>query len=219
MRKIIDGVKAAANFHKFGIPYTPPSFHNALGDMPNYKITSKTLSEIRAEQGIKNYLYVITEDRKLIIGPEGKLNPLDEIRIHHHDLAKNTPVKNAGHFIADNGFIKMIDHSSGHFLPEGSHLAKLTEKIFQRNGFNEAIGKYVGHNDYKIFSDGIIPIVTHPHPGLSPHVGTGAGVLGIIGEGLRANQAEQARNQQQKAHEKLLGKKNVTGQQICMLIV
>ena len=196
--KIVDGIKAGANFHRFGTPYSPPSFHNVRNDLPRESyVTQRSLTDIRSAQGTKSYIYVITNDSRLIIADRiyrsESIIGFNNLMVHHHDLARNFPVYSSGEILANNGTLSSISNSSGHYLPEGSHLARLTERAFRNHGFTEARNIY---QDINVLGNwGVSPIMTRPGSGMAPSVARAGGVIGVIAEGLSI---------QQTAHEKIV---------------
>lgn len=210
--KMIDGIKAAANLHKFGLPYTPPAFANTMGDAA-IPVQGLTVADVRNTTGVKSWLYVITNERQLVISgmrlPQevmrnGQFGSFLDKSIHHHDLARNLPIYNGGEFLTNNGILQKISNSSGHYLPEGAHLGTLTEKLFRQHGFNEARNVHQAINVFDFLNKQTPNIIVPPNPGIRPVLGNAAGVLGLIAEGLKTDQAEQAKRQEQRAQDKIV---------------
>ena len=141
---------AVKNYHHFGTLAEPPLFANIK--LSNIASTppvfeSFTCQQIRSKAGENYFIYVITENKELVIG----LRTLEQsvVRsgfesnfLHHPDLAGLNKVYAAGEMLIKDGQLTRIDVSSGSYLPEGKHIGKLVENIFEKNGFTEATGKF-----------------------------------------------------------------------------
>jgi len=153
------------NHHTFGLLSEPPLFVSALPERQlaaqSFKFNALTLEEIRKTVGIKNYIYVITEDKEILMalrhfeGPEFVNGTFRDYLIHT-DLAGLKRVYAAGEVYTEHGVIKQINNCSGHFMPEGEHLARVVESAFLNYGFAEAHGAY---SELKLFANAK-PIIT-----------------------------------------------------------
>lgn len=155
--QVLRGIKVISNLNTFGIA-NPPKFHNQIwDDIPSTKADIKyySLDDIKNIKGYKALMFAFTADRELLISdiyaakpvirPARSYNggePLIDIHILHHDLAQLKPVYAVGDILAKDGKIVEISNSSGHYLPQGEHLAQTIENAFIKNGFKEAKGKF-----------------------------------------------------------------------------
>ena len=155
--QVLRGIKAISNLNTFGVA-NPPKFHNQIwDDIPSTKADIKyySLDDVKNIKGHKALMFAFTADRELLISdiyaakpvirPARSYNggePLIDIHILHHDLAQLKPVYAVGDILAKDGKIVEINNSSGHYLPQGEHLAQTIENAFIKNGFKEAKGKF-----------------------------------------------------------------------------
>jgi len=160
---VLKGARMLNNYRRYGEFIELPLYHNtSMVDvrtpLPDIKYFSlEGVRGIKAEQ----LLYVYTDQKKLLIadqypifsdfGPVGEsvFNPL----VIHPEVAGLRPVHAAGEIIVYNGQIHSITNRTGHYLA-----GKNPEKIFIRNGYKEALGKFEPI-DY-VMEDGSGPIVT-----------------------------------------------------------
>jgi len=212
---MINSVKAMMNIQKIGVPFNPPSFHNWIGDAPTtLAVPTYSLIDIRAMQGSKACIFVITESKQLIIAPtnymrESKvLNHLGEsttrVSINHHDLAQGKPILSGGELLFKDGMMTDMIGKTGHYLTDGYFLKRFTEKIFKNDGYTEAAGKFKHVETFN--SNFANETIKTPNNNMNPlpPTGVGVGVLNIIAEGLKNQRAEQDHKQKQEAHEKIV---------------
>lgn len=160
---LIKGIKSVKNFNEFAM-INPPKFHNHAGAaddiISKFSVKQYSVADIRRVSGWKGFLYVITDNGKIIIMPPNATKPFQRTgklhdgsnrittEIYHSDLAQFRPVYSAGEIMVKDGKIIKIDNTSGHYRPKGDHLKSLVENAFLNNGFPEVIGKYsdfLGH--------------------------------------------------------------------------
>jgi hypothetical protein len=158
------GFKMMKNYYKYNMFDNPPIFHPRLRDeyvsgLPEIKLYSS--KDIRSIQDYRSFIYTISENGQLSIArssPEfrngrnyvtrirtdkyGRNESYKNDKLFHQELGFNRPVITAGELSTQNGRITSLNNSSGGYLPNGSHLHNLTERIFQRHGFNEVHGLY-----------------------------------------------------------------------------
>lgn len=176
---IFKGVSIAArapNYYKnFGTFLEPPLFHDCIPDFNKAQKPKKifSISDVRNSTTELQLLYVITEEKKLIIAPK-KTDPFwrndhEQTVIHHPDLSNLRPVYGAGEVYINDGSIRRIDNFSGHFLPDSPMLENVVTHIFKKNGYVEAAGKF--HNLF-IFPSTIElePITTYRHSRWTPFI-------------------------------------------------
>lgn len=158
--------QAVSNKQRLGTFSHPPKFCSPPDALPAVKWTPITLEDIRKTVSGK-YLYVITEDSKLVIAPRCLLTPVDDLsifrqvglsgtgmqfeaRLVHPMLSEMKPVYAAGEVDVTLGKITSINNASGHFLPHGQHLSSLVERAFVGAGYAEARGTYL---DFSLFAN------------------------------------------------------------------
>jgi hypothetical protein len=147
-------VKGVMNYSRYGVLY-PPAFGNRCFDVSkfadsSYVLKNHNLADIRSFEGynsFKSFIYAITTNDKLLIGlprtsteiMRSRFNKLFPSReINHTDLTGLRSVYTAGEISVKNGYITKMNNFSGHYVPRGNHLDKLTKNMFIRNGFTEA---------------------------------------------------------------------------------
>lgn len=82
-------------------------------------------------------MYVVNHDRQLIITPQ---------KYDHWHLGKGKYVYAAGDvYIDSKGMISRIDNRSGSYAPQAKYLANFVEDEFIKNGYREALYKFVDH--------------------------------------------------------------------------
>lgn len=136
----IKGVKMIKNLHELGT-VNPPKFHNVRNDKPRLTPKSLSIDEVRRLK-LEGLFYVYTEDKKLLICRyEHAVSPSKILDVYHSELAQLKPVYAAGELMIKDGKIVNINNLSGHYLPGGKDLKKLTEKALIKNGYPEAAGK------------------------------------------------------------------------------
>lgn len=151
---LLKGIKMSQNFAKFAVFENPPKFHNTEGEFYHLTVGREPLSAIRETTKSKHFMYVITEEGKLIIGPEGPQihKPFSEpFSLSHYDLGGLKPVVTAGNFRAKEGKIYKINNFSGHYVPKSPDLHTITEHVFAKHGFPEVknLFKYHKYNTKK----------------------------------------------------------------------
>lgn len=136
---VLKGAKVMA---KSVIPFNPPKYRAVERRSEPVSIETLSPSEVRAQylhgiasDKIYELNYVVTMDRELLISTQGGY--------FHWDLTAGKPVLAAGNISIKNGKIAYVNNSSGTYAPQGAHLKKFTEAVFQENGFPEAANKYV----------------------------------------------------------------------------
>lgn len=150
---IFKGISASAamakNVQNFGTVSKPPLFHNTKHELTLQKPVFDTLSvkQVKETLGQNTFLFVYTVDKELLVAERMLKKPVlrdgyESSFLHHHELAPGKPVYFAGELETYDGFIRKILPQSGHFLPEGSHLASFMEKTFYQQGYLEALGTY-----------------------------------------------------------------------------
>lgn len=150
---IFKGISASAamarNIQNFGTVSKPPLFHNTKHELTLQKPVFDTLSvkQVKETLGQNTFLFVYTVDKELLVAERRLKKPVlrdgyESSFLHHHELAPGKPVYFAGELETYDGFIRKILPQSGHFLPEGSHLASFMEKTFYQQGYLEAYGTF-----------------------------------------------------------------------------
>lgn len=150
---LIKGIKISkaslTNYHQFRTFKNPKLFQDLVGDnkIPQKPLPIMSVSEIRNISKETALMYVITEEKNLIITPREYprsllLEGFGIAKIYHPEIAELRAVYAAGELSVKEGKISNINNFSGHYLPEGDHLAKLAEHIFVKQGFIEATGKF-----------------------------------------------------------------------------
>lgn len=150
---IFKGIRASAaiasNVKNFGTMNKPPLFHNTINDraFPAPEFDTLNIKQVRATLGEGSFLFVYTVDKELLVAAEKLNKPVlrdgyESHFLHHHELAQGKPVYLAGVFETYDGFIRKTLPRSGHFLPEGSHLASFMEKTLHQQGYSEALGTF-----------------------------------------------------------------------------
>jgi hypothetical protein len=74
------------------------------------------------------YVYVVTEDGRLVIGRAG--------RAGHVDLANGQPVQAAGEFTTKGGEVVSVTNASGHYLPTGASAQQAALDAMRARGLN-----------------------------------------------------------------------------------
>jgi preprotein translocase subunit SecA len=109
---------------------------NIISPQPSHEKMAKaitlTMDDLKMKQEGFSFIYVITEDKKLIMAPAY----WNDIKLHHTHLSKGKPVYGAGEgYVA--GKIK-INNASGHHLPSGNIQRKVAIHTFKKNGLLDA---------------------------------------------------------------------------------
>ena len=133
---MINGVRAFSNLHHFGTP-NPPRFHtDVLSESPYLRPKSfERLQRSDLKSNIE-YMYVVNRYKELII---------TEQKYDHWHLGQNGFVYAAGDVIMGKSGIIRVDNRSGSYLPQWKGLQNLIEFKFNKEGFPDALGKYVDH--------------------------------------------------------------------------
>ena len=100
-------------------------------------IQTFTAQQARRSSFSRKLNYVVTEAGELRLG-----RIKNDVGGGHIDLAGGAPVQAAGEVKIVDGQIRMIDNSSGHYLPSGAGAQAAAETAFQNAGFSTA-GTYV----------------------------------------------------------------------------
>lgn len=151
--------QAIQNKRVFGSFSHPPKFYSPPDNLPKTRWTPLSFEELR-QTSSEHFLYVITEDNQLVIGPTSVASPIlhwrtgtpHQLKIFHPMLSELRGVYAAGQIRVEAGLITRIDNASGHFLPQGKQLKDLVEKSFMRAGYSEAVGKF---QDIKLLGIGV----------------------------------------------------------------
>jgi ankyrin repeat protein/preprotein translocase subunit SecA len=167
---ILKSAKIINNKYLLGVPFNPPKFHSLELDkflaknistfektiekdifdktiLP--RIQYKTVSDIRKQDKLKAFMYVITEEGKLLICDESfqvaEFGKLLFNHVTHPEMALKRPVYLAGEIRVENGVITYINEFSGHFKSFGPHLDAMVTRVFIRHGYYEVHGKFNRH--------------------------------------------------------------------------
>ena len=150
-------ITSQRNLLMFGKPTTPYLFrvvkelkdkvddlHFSPEQMPRV-----SLDQVRAMKGKHKLMYVVTKDGELLMTTNRFAKPMVTASgmkvsyVAHPAIAgTSVPVASAGQIFVRHGKIVKIDNCSGHFRPYGDELKKITEHVFERHGFQEAVGKF-----------------------------------------------------------------------------
>ena len=146
---------AVKNHHHFGSFSEPPTFGplSLSEGLDPYELVVRSNikylapDDIKKTSGISELVYVITEDKKLVVIDPVLEYPafIDNIKFSyggHLDAAQLKRVYAAGILHTKNGQIVKIDNGSGHYRTNGDHLSSMVEHVFEEHGYKEAHGKF-----------------------------------------------------------------------------
>ncbi|MFT5584117.1 MAG: RHS repeat-associated protein, partial [Cognaticolwellia sp.] len=136
---VVEGVRVIGKPRAPAAPNGPGLFANKF---PTHAVGAPLQTFTARQAGRSSFSrklnYVVTEGGELRLGRIGK-----NVGGGHIDLAGGAAVQAAGEVKIVGGKIRMIDNSSGHYLPSGAGAQAAAEAAFQNAGFGTT-GTYVG---------------------------------------------------------------------------
>ncbi len=138
---IFKASKYLANEYWYDLTYNPPLYQNLYPDRATTSHSLLIFDEVRQQDEFNKYIYIINHQGDLLISGDKFYES------SHLNLSNNQPVMTAGEIGIKDSQITYINTNSGHYRPQGDHLQTLTERVFQRHGFDEAKGKFDGFDN------------------------------------------------------------------------